>query len=256
MGYAGRAHRESLPQPREEAVMETPGAHAAAPDRPVVPDSVKAQILATEHWSLLATRSMVWNEIFTRAGMFLTTLSATMVALALVAQASGFDDTFRTLALLILPVVLFLGIATYVRLGHAQLIDVWTVVGMNRLRHAYLELAPELEPYFVTSHHDDWDSLLWTSGHFDKVKPSLGISATPTLVGVICALLAGVIANLVMATVTDREAVQVVTGVVVALLLATVMLGIMPYREITRGQREYRPRFPQPHPPAPADVPA
>jgi hypothetical protein len=68
------------------------------------------QILTTEHWSLLATRSMIWNEIFTRASMFLTTLSASIVALALVAQATEFDETFRTLALLILPVVLFLGV--------------------------------------------------------------------------------------------------------------------------------------------------
>jgi hypothetical protein len=45
------------------------------------------QILATGHWGLLATRSMIWNEIFMRAGMFLTTLSASIVALALVAQA-------------------------------------------------------------------------------------------------------------------------------------------------------------------------
>ena len=32
--------------------------------------------------------------------------------------------------------------------------DAW-VVGMNRLRHAYLEAAPELRPYFVTAWTDD-----------------------------------------------------------------------------------------------------
>jgi hypothetical protein len=32
--------------------------------------------------------------------------------------------------------------------------------GMNRIRHAYLELAPELEPYFVTSRYDDRACLL------------------------------------------------------------------------------------------------
>lgn len=57
----------------------------APADCPDPTDSVRMQILATEHWSLLATRSMVWNEMFTRAGMFLTTLSASIVALALVA---------------------------------------------------------------------------------------------------------------------------------------------------------------------------
>lgn len=43
--------------------------------RPEVSDAMRLQILATEHWSLLATRSMTWNEMFTRASMFLTVLS-------------------------------------------------------------------------------------------------------------------------------------------------------------------------------------
>ena len=35
----------------------------------------RAQFLATEHWSLLATRSLSWNESFSRSSMFLTSLS-------------------------------------------------------------------------------------------------------------------------------------------------------------------------------------
>jgi hypothetical protein len=54
-----------------------------------------------------------------------------------------------------LPIVLLVGVATVLRLSDANTDDFWLVVGMNRLRHAYLELAPELEPYFVTAHHDD-----------------------------------------------------------------------------------------------------
>jgi hypothetical protein len=38
------------------------------------------------------------------------------VALALVAQATAFGEGFAMFALLILPVVLFLGVATFVRL--------------------------------------------------------------------------------------------------------------------------------------------
>jgi hypothetical protein len=59
-------------------------------DRSEVTDAVRAQILATEHWSLLSTRSMTWNEVFSRAGMFVTVLSAAVVALALVAQVTAF----------------------------------------------------------------------------------------------------------------------------------------------------------------------
>jgi hypothetical protein len=115
-----------------------------------VTDAVRAQLLATEHWSLLATRAMTWNEVFSRASMFVTVLSAAVVALALVAQVTAFGPGFRLFALLMLPIVLLVGVATDLRLSAANADDLGLVIGMNRLRHAYLELAPELEPYFVT----------------------------------------------------------------------------------------------------------
>ena len=98
--------------------------------------------------------------MFSRAGIFLTVVSASVVALALVAQATDFGDGFYVFALLVLPIVLVLGVGTLVRLGDALTEDVRLVFGMNRLRHAYLEIAPELEPYFVTSHYDDEEGVL------------------------------------------------------------------------------------------------
>jgi hypothetical protein len=61
--------------------------------------SVRAQILATEHWSLLATRSMTWSEVMSRIVIHLTVLSASLVVLALVAQVNGFGLAFRVLAI-------------------------------------------------------------------------------------------------------------------------------------------------------------
>jgi len=49
----------------------------------------RLQVLSTEHMSLLATRTLTWNEIFTRSSMFLSALSGALVALALVAQATA-----------------------------------------------------------------------------------------------------------------------------------------------------------------------
>ena len=135
---------------------ETPRPAAdGGPATTTTPASMRLQILSTEHWSLLATRSLAWNEAFSRAGMFLATLSGAIVALAIVGPATDFDDGFLLTALVILPVVLFVGIATVVRLGASNYHDAMCVIGMNRIRHAYLELAPDLEPYFVMSSHDD-----------------------------------------------------------------------------------------------------
>ena len=60
------------------------------PDRPVtdvpdaVPAGVRAQLLATEHWSLLATRGTTWSEVMSRITIHLTVSSASLVVLALV----------------------------------------------------------------------------------------------------------------------------------------------------------------------------
>src|SRR5882672_12088333 len=92
---------ESSPAPRLGEHAPTAGTSPA----------MRLQILSTEHWSLLASRSLAWNESFSRAGMFLTTLTGAIVALALVAQASAFGDGFTLFALVILPIVLFIGVA-------------------------------------------------------------------------------------------------------------------------------------------------
>ena len=74
------------------------------------------QILSTEHWSLLSARSLVYNEAFARAGMFLTFLSASLVALAFVASAMAFSRQFLVLAAILLFVDIAIGLATLGRM--------------------------------------------------------------------------------------------------------------------------------------------
>jgi hypothetical protein len=64
----------------------------------LAPDAIRVQILDSEHSNLLSTRSISWSEASGRASMFLTILSAAIVALALVAQATGFGQDFRLLS--------------------------------------------------------------------------------------------------------------------------------------------------------------
>lgn len=212
--------------------------------RPPVPDAVRIQILATEHWSLLATRSMTWNELFTRASMFITVLSAAVVALALVAQATDFGDNFRTFALLVLPVTLLLGIGTFIRLGDAMTEDVWLVIGMNRLRHAYLDIAPDLEPYFLTGHHDDVAGIMQTRGPRIRTGPSRMLSATPALVAIINAVLVGVILALVAGLFVNHPLIPTMIGVLSAIAAAVVMAAIIPLRQIRHFTAGLESRFP------------
>jgi hypothetical protein len=210
------------------------------------PDSMRLQILSTEHWSLLASRALAWNESFSRAGMFLSTLSGATVALALAAQASSFGPTFVWFALAILPVVLYVGIATFVRLAVSNYHDAQCVIGMNRIRAAYLEVAPELRRYFVMSPYDDMQGVGVTMG----VEPGRSmavrlVSATPSVVAVLDSVVAGVIGALL-----GHEAGLGVGFTIAAGLAAFALLfgAFMWYarRYVTRLWASHRPLFPHP----------
>jgi hypothetical protein len=210
--------------------------------------AMRLQILSTEHWSLLASRSLAWNESFARAGMFLTTLTGAIVALALVAQASAFGEGFTLFALVILPVVLFIGVTTMMRLGASNYHEAKCVVGMNRIRAAYLELAPDLERYFVMSAHDDTQGIGITMG-----MPSGGamywvgqvLAGTPTVVMVLNSVLAGAI-TAVAALRFGVAVSEVLIFATLGFLVATLLQSLYARATITKGMSEYRPLFPTP----------
>ena len=170
----------------------------SAPRGPT-PVQIRLQILTTEHWSLLASRGLAWNESFSRAGMYLSTLSGAIVALSLIGGVDGFHDAFFVVALVVLPVVLFVGVGTWLRMGATNYHDAIAVVGMNRIRAAYLEIAPDLEPYFVMGVHDDAAGVGITMAVPPGTSPIVHlIAGTPTLVMVLNGVVSGAIAALAL----------------------------------------------------------
>jgi hypothetical protein len=224
-----------------------PAKSAATPpplsDRSGVTDAVRTQILATEHWSLLATRSMTWNEVFSRASMFITVLSAAVVALALVAQATAFGPSFHVFALLVLPVVLLVGLATSIILGEANGEDYVLVAGLNRLRHGYLDLAPELEPYFVTARYDDENSIMQSYGMGSRMSFGRFLAGTPNLVAAINIVVFGVFVALIAQTLGAPDHIVLLAGIIAA-LVAVAAYGAWAASAIGRARRSYHPRFP------------
>ena len=188
----------------------------------------RAQILSTEHWSLLATRSMSWNEAFSRTGMFLSTLSAATVALALAGPAMQFGSAFPLFALVVLSVTLFLGVATYVRLLQVNNEDLYWVAGMNIIRNAYTRLSPGIEDDFVTGHGLDPDGMARTYGAVDvtsSVSPWHMLVTTPAVVAVISSAIAGVIGGLVAGQLSMALDVAVVVGVGVFLVVVVSLIA-------------------------------
>jgi hypothetical protein len=215
--------------------------------------AAKLQILATEHWSLLATRSLTYTEALGRVTIFLAILSGAVIALALVAQADRFGTTFIAIAIPLLSIVLFAGVATISRLSRLNADDYRWVVGMNRLRHAYLELHPELEPHFIASPYDDLSGALQTLG-IDAA--SGGRSATsvlhliqtlPGMLTVIVAAVGGAIAALAALAIA-MPPLGAVLAAAAAFVIVVVVVGIWDQRSAYRDSPSLEPRFPTPGP--------
>jgi len=210
----------------------------------------KLQILATEHWSLLATRSLTYTESLGRVNMFLAILSGAVIALALVAQADRFGPVFIAIAILTLSVVLFTGVATISRLMQLNRDDFRWVIGMNRLRHGYLEVHPELERNFTASPYDDVSGALQTFGIDVSAARGLGsavhvFQTLPGMLSVIVAAVAGAIGALAAVAIDLPPLVVLLVGAAV-FVLAVLLVGIWSRRSFGRGDPSLDPRFPSP----------
>jgi len=213
---------------------------------PGQPPSVRVQILATEHWGLLATRSMTWSEVMSRITIHLTVASAALVVLALVVQSSGFGTAFHILSIGLAAVVLLLGTLTGVRIRSASLEDRAAVIGMNRLRAAYVTLDPTVADYLVTSWHDDAagvmrSTTLNTPRH--PVEHVLG--STNLFITAVNTIVAGTLGALVAAAAGCNDGLVTVAGLVAALayLAAMLLLARRSFRELP-----FDSRFPPPSP--------
>ena len=220
-------------------------AAGVAGERPLGPHA--AQILATEHWSLLAARSLIWNEAQSRATVFLTVLSASIIALALLADATGFGAQTTTLALVLLPVVFLLGIAAYARLVQINTEEFQLVLAMNRLRHAYLQIEPGLDPYLTTGHHDDEPGVIATYMLDRPTRQWLWVHFlvnTPTIVATVNAALAAAIVVLLLQIAQPAPATAVAGGAVAFLVVWGVLFRLQLHT--LRPLRDTTPRFPTP----------
>jgi hypothetical protein len=210
----------------------------------------RLQILATEHWSLLATRSLTYTESLGRVNMFLAILTGAVISLALVAQADRFGPTFIAVAIFMLSVVLFAGVATVGRLMMLNRDDYRWVIGMNRLRRAYIDLHPELEPHFVTSPYDDLPGALQTLGIDLRGAQRLGslfhgLQTLPGMLSVIVASVAGAIGALVGYAI-GIPLLGVLLAGAAAFVLAAGLMGIWGRRSVGRLSPSLEPRFPTP----------
>jgi len=209
----------------------------------------RLQILSTEHWGLLAARSTAQSEVLTRIALHLTLVSAGLVTIGLLGQATGFGSWFPVAALAILGFLTIVGLLTLVRVLTVSEEDFMYVTAMNRIRGAYADLDPTAASYFLASASDDQLGMRVTYSfvrHRGSVEQVLGSSSMLSIL--VNASVGGMFAGGLCAALGVAVGGAVTVGVVVGLSIVVTAVVYTGYR-FTSVWRTYEPLRPSEGPP-------
>lgn len=172
--------------------------------------------LTTEHFTLQGARSQTMSEVSARASVYMYSVSSALVALGFVSQvADGVGAVFNVFALTVLPVIYFLGCATYVRLVECGAEDLRYGMAINRIRGYYQDLAGERADLFLLSGHDDAAGVFVNMGLSPHRRSSA--FAFSTAIAVVNGVVGGALAALALGAVPDVPLwLAAAVGVVVA----------------------------------------
>ena len=168
--------------------------------------------MTTEHFTLQTARGAANAEISSRLQLFVTSLSGTIVTLALAAQLSGMGQVFQTFALILLPTLYLLGVMTLLRILQAT--NEWRICGqgMARIRHYFLELSPQISPYLVMPSTDDPRANLGAVGI--RIAWWQGLLTAGAMIVALDSIVGGSLIGLLVSIVTPGAAIPLVCGVV------------------------------------------
>jgi hypothetical protein len=181
----------------------------------ILPLELSPQIVAimtTEHYNLQTGRSMTISESNGRSSLFVGAVSSGLVALAFVGQISHLGTAFFVFSLVVIPTLFFMGIITFERVLQSGNADVIYARGINRIRHLYLEYAPQMQPYFILASHDDTSLPIENLGAMRRFGWQVFLSMAG-MMAVINSVLAGSFVGLLLAAFILPLAVTASAGV-------------------------------------------
>jgi hypothetical protein len=92
------------------------------------------QLLTSERFTLQTARSGAIAEVNGRATLFLGAVSSALIALAFIGQISRLGSGFYAFGLIVFPVLLFLGVATFERAVTTTIQNALYLREINRIR--------------------------------------------------------------------------------------------------------------------------
>jgi hypothetical protein len=180
------------------------------------PRPAAVTFVTTEHFTLQGARSSTIAEATGRATMFLGAVSGGLVALGLIATAAGVRTAFYAFALILLPTLVFVGLATFNRVLQSGIEDLSYASRIARLRGYYFQYAPELAGYLLSVPPPERLHLQAIGG--GRSQKFLTAAA---MVGLVTAVLAGSAAGLLAAVVAGHV---LITGVLVAIVMFAALI--------------------------------
>ena len=130
--------------------MANPESHDDAARADVQPSPAAVSFVTTEHFTLQGARSSTVAEATGRATMFLSAVSGGLVALGLIATATGVGRVFYAFGLILLPTLAFVGVVTFDRVLQSGIEDHGYARRIARLRGYYFQHAPELVGHLIS----------------------------------------------------------------------------------------------------------
>jgi hypothetical protein len=203
--------------PREVAHINELRAGAGDAETSTRPSAVS--FITTEHFALQSARAATIAESTGRATMFLASASGGLVALGLVATATGVGTAFYAFGLVLLPTLAFVGLVTFERALQTGLEDYLLHRRIELLREYYFSEAPELREYLVSAPPTVFAPGSLLAGRRQVFRSVAG------MVGVITAVLAGATASLVAIAASSHSlAAALVSGIGVGLATIVVLM--------------------------------
>jgi hypothetical protein len=194
--------------------------------------------MTTEHFTLQSARGIINQEISSRVSSYFMTLSSVLIATAFLAQLADHPMVFQLFSVVAFPILLMVGELTFIRIMQLGMVDRVYIRAINRVRHFYLEAAPEAEKYLLFPPYDDEISLNRYGGY--RFTLFAHLLSAGGIVGAVNAILATILLGILLNNDFHMEIGQIVPIGLVTLVLLFPLQGMMAARIVRR-------EIPDPH---------
>jgi hypothetical protein len=194
-------------------------------------EATATSILSTEHFVLQSARSAATSEAVSRVSIFLTAVSAALVASAFLGQLPD-PSVVAAFGLIVLGALVFLGVTTFERVLQVSIEDFQFALRINRIRRFYVRRSPLAADFLEAPAEEGVDALLASygvrSGDWQMLVSLAGV------VSFVNGLLAALLVGLGLSTIGIRE--TLVNGLIaLAVFIVVVWIQTMRQRQRRTG---------------------